>query len=127
MLDTNNRNEDKHKNRWTNNGTDNKGTKKNIGEIKLLVTKWKAITEEEDNQDNVIEMLRNIQDIVEYWIQNNQIKGVKDMIEKNKILKDVHCYSNWLSKPKVTGNRVSKVEIYFIIITSVQVRELIQI
>ena len=47
-------------------------------------------------------------------------------MEKNKILKDVHCYSNQLSEPKVIGNRVLRVEIFFIVITSVQVRELIQ-
>ena len=36
--------------------------------IKLLVTKKKTITEDKDDQDIVIEALRNIQVMVEYWI-----------------------------------------------------------
>ena len=90
--------------------------KENIGEVKLLVTKWKVITEDKDDEDVVIETLRNTQDIVEYWIQNNKIEGVKDIIEKNKILKDIRYYSDWLSEPKVTGNRVLNIEIFFTII-----------
>jgi len=35
-----------------------------------------------------------------------------------KVLKDVRCYSDWLSKPKVTGNRVLQVEIFFTIVTT---------
>ena len=41
------RNKDVHVNKPT--GTDVKDTESIVGEVKLLVTKWKEITEEEDN------------------------------------------------------------------------------
>ena len=47
-------------------------------------------------------------------------------MEKDKILKDVQYYSDWLSEPKVTGNRVIRVDIFFTIITLVSVRDLVQ-
>ena len=125
MSDTNNGNEDENKNRQTNNGTSKKEMKENMGEVKLLVTKQKEITKDEDDQDIVIKTLCNIQDIIEYQIQNNLIEGVKDMMEKDKVLKDICCYSDWLSEPKDTGNRVVRVEIYFTVITSVKIRELV--
>ena len=62
-------------------------------------------------------MLQNIQAIVEYWIQDEQIEGVKSSMNE-KVLKDIRCYSDWLSKPKVTGNRVLRVEIFFTIVTT---------
>jgi len=64
-----------------------------VEEVKLLVTKRKEITDEEDDQDVVIETLRNIQAIVEYWIQDEHIKGVKNIMNE-KVLKDVRCYSD---------------------------------
>ena len=47
-----------------------KDTEASAGEVKLLISKRKEITEDEDDQDVVLEMLRSVQAIVEYWIQN---------------------------------------------------------
>ena len=41
------------------------------------------------------------------------------MIEEKKVLTDVWCYSDWLSKLKVKGNRVVQVEIFFIAVTTI--------
>ena len=63
-------NEDEHGNETGSDGTGVEDKKDDAREIKLLLTKQKETTEEEDDQDIVIEMLRNAQDIIEYWIQN---------------------------------------------------------
>ena len=64
---------DEHGNENGSNGKGVKDTEDNTGEVKLLVTKRKEITEDENDQDIVIKTLRNVQDIIEYWIQNKQI------------------------------------------------------
>ena len=51
----------------------------------------------------MIETLQSTQDIVEF-MQNQQIEGVKDVMDKTKLLKDAWCCSDWLSEPKATGN-----------------------
>ena len=117
---------DGHENKADNSGKSIKDIEEIAGEVKLLVMKQKEVTKEEDDQDIVIEMLRNNQDIVEYWIQNRQIQGVKDVIEEKKVFKDIWCYSNWISKPKVTGNRVLRVEIFFTALTIIPLQELVQ-
>ena len=43
-----------------------------------LLSSLQTITEEKDNQDTVVETYRCMQEIVEHWIQQKQIKGVKD-------------------------------------------------
>jgi len=73
----------------------------------------KHINEDEDDQDIVIEICRNIQDIVEYWIQQHQIDGVQDMYDpKNSFIMDMRDYSSWMSESKVLGTRVIRVEIF---------------
>ena len=62
--------EDGKEDKADNSGKSIKDAEEIVGEVKLLVTKRKEITEDEDDQDIVIETLRNVQDIVEYWIQN---------------------------------------------------------
>lgn len=37
----------------------------------------------------------------------------------------MRCYSDWLSKPKVTGNTVLRVEVYFTVYTETPIRELV--
>ena len=81
--------EDGHEDKADNSGKSIKDIEEIAGEIKLLVTKQKEVTEDKDDQDIVIKTLRNIQDIVEYWIQNRQIQGVKDVMEEKKVLTDV--------------------------------------
>ena len=93
----------------------------------ILVTKKQRIEEEEEEQDVVIRTLCNIQGIVEYWIDQELIEGVKDITkDKEEIMNVVTNYSLWLSEPKVTGTKVIKVEIFFIIKTNTSIRELIQ-
>ena len=95
------------------------------GSVKILVTKRKEVTDEEEDQDVVIEALRNIQDLVEYWISSKMAESVQDIIESDKILQDVIGYSDWLSELKVIGSRVIRVEVYFTLITTVPLRELV--
>jgi len=83
--------------------------------------------DEEEEQEVVIEVLRNCQDLVEYWIYSKMVDGVKDIVDKDKVLTDVTRYSDWLSKPKVTDSRVIRVEIYFTIKTKTLIRELVEL
>ena len=53
-----------------------KDTVKSEGSVKILVTKRKEVMDEEEDQDVVIEALRNTQDLVEYWISSNMAEGV---------------------------------------------------
>lgn len=94
--------------------------------VKILLTKRKSVIEDEDDQDTVIETLRNAQDVIEYWIYTKLIEGVIDVVDKNKVLTDVTCYSDWISEPKVTGKAVIRVEVFFTIKTKTPVRDLVQ-
>ena len=118
--------EDGKEDKADNSGKSVKDAEEIVGEVKLLVTKRTEVTEEEDDKDIVIETLQNTQDIVEYWIQNRQIQDVKNVMEEKKIITDVQHYSNWVSEPKVTGNRVLRVEIFFTVVTKIPLRELVQ-
>ena len=65
--------------------------------------------------------------LVENWISQKMINGVKDCSNKQgEIINDVTNYSKWLSEPKVSGTRTLKVKIYFTINTNTQFRELIE-
>ena len=48
------------------------------------------------------------------------------MMDEKKVLTDVRRYSDWLSKPKVTGDRVVQVEIFFTAVTKTPLQELVQ-
>ena len=48
------------------------------------------------------------------------------MVSNKRILKDVRYYNDWLSEPKVTGNRVLRVELYFTVYTETPIRELVR-
>ena len=82
---------------------------------KVLLTKRKNIDDDEDDQDIVIETLRNTQDLVEHWIQQKLVVGVKDDHEENMLIQDACACYQWLSEPKVTVTRVLRVEIFFTI------------
>ena len=47
-------------------------------------------------------------------------------MDEKKVLTDVRRYSDWLSKLKVTGDRVVRVEIFFTAVTKTPLRELVQ-
>ena len=54
-----------------------------------------------------------MQDIVEFWIAQNLIEGVKDTRDEDgEIIKETTNYNAWLSKPKVAGSNTIKVEIF---------------
>lgn len=73
-----------------------------------------------------METLRDVQDAVEFWMQNNQIEGSKDINHKDRALKDVEFHKDWLSEPKVAGNRVAKVGIFFAIKTGAHAKDSMQ-
>ena len=65
--------------------------------------------------------------MVEYWVQKQYVKGVKDIFEERDVyITNLHDYNRWLSEPKVTGNRVTWVKLFFTIKTSSTLRELVQ-
>ena len=69
--------------------------------MKMLVTKKHISTEDDDDQDIIIETCRCAQAIVEHWIQENQIEGVKDKFEEgNEFIKEVTDCNQWMSEPK---------------------------
>ena len=55
------------------------------------------------------------------------VEGIKDIVDNNKVLTNVIGYDDWMSKAKVTGLRVIRVEVYFTIKTMTLVRDLIQV
>ena len=99
------------------NEDDNKSTETIGDDVKILVTKRKEVLDDEEEQEVVIEALRNIQDLVEYWIHSKMVEGVKDIVDNKKVLTDITYYNDWMSEPKVTGSRVIRVEVYFTIKT----------
>ena len=54
------------------------------------------------------------------------IEGVIDILDKKIVRTDITRYSEWLSDPKVIGNRVIRVDIFFTIRTKTTVRDLVQ-
>ena len=63
-------------------------------DVKILVTKRKEVMDEEDEQEVVIEALKNCQDLVEYWIFSKLVEGIKDIVDKEKVLTDVTKYND---------------------------------
>ena len=75
----------------------------------------------------MIKACSNIQDIVECWTQQSQIEGVQDMHQPNEqFIADARDYSQWMSEPKVIGTRVIKVEVFFTIKSTLNIREFTQ-
>ena len=94
-------------------------------EALILSAKTQCVQEDDDEQDVAIETLKNIQDIVEYWIEQGQIEGALGTYEENTTcIKDTCDCSKWLSKPKASGTRTINVEIFFTMLTGTPFRNL---
>ena len=90
LVNTTARNRDTHENKLSGDAKDAKDTRdmeQMIEEVKLLIIKRQKITSNKNDQGIGVKTSQNTQTIIDYWIENNQIEGVKGMIEPSKILK----------------------------------------
>jgi len=89
------------------------------------MTKKRYINEEldENDEDIVLETLRNAEMLVARWMEYGYIKGVIDMYDNNNTSDITNC-NCWISELKVTSTRKINVKLYFTINTNYQLRDL---
>ena len=92
--------------------------------LKLLMIKTYKLKDDEDPQEIESDTALYAAWLMSKWIKRGDIEGVKDVF-KNETIKDLTNYNFWLSKPRRTGKRTIKVELYFSVATSKWLKEII--